>query len=119
MKVVDERDGQRDEVSVDVQVDEPTRNPLFLTLWIYPTPTSGRGRVRINHPAAAREMYSLKLFDLQGIEVLDLSHQLPAQSSSEQLEFEIELGSVPSGVYFLQLTTEVGRRSVKVLVTTR
>ncbi|MBN1149818.1 T9SS type A sorting domain-containing protein [candidate division WOR-3 bacterium] len=87
--------------SVFASVEEPTQ-PIFQpNIFIVQNPSSGMVKIRFSH--RANSLGSIRLFDLCGRELEFDFHFLFREGLNE---FDLCLSSVPSGSYFLSLTSE-------------
>lgn len=104
----------------DVQVEEPTGKGAFLTVWAYPTPATDKLRIRINNGQIAKFRFgSLRLFDLNGSVVEDLTQALESSPRSSRIEFDVDVAHIPSGIYLVGLDTGDGFKGAKVVLITR
>ncbi len=104
----------------DVEVEEPTSKGAFLTVWAYPTPATDKLRIRINNGQIAKYRFgSLRLFDLNGSVVEDLTQALESSPRSSRIEFDVDVAHIPSGIYLVGLDTGDGFKGAKVVLITR
>lgn len=104
----------------DVDVEEPTGKGVFLTVWAYPTPATDKLRIRINNGQLANYRFgALRLFDLNGSVVEDLTHALESIPRSSRMEIDVDVAQIPHGIYLIGLDTGAGFKGAKVVLTTR
>lgn len=79
-------------------------------LTLYPNPTKGRLMVQVPDLAGSAGRVDVRLLDLTGRNLLGV-HNLAASG-----RVELDLESLPAGIYFLQLTDSAGGRAVRRVV---
>ncbi|MEZ4685220.1 MAG: GEVED domain-containing protein [Bacteroidia bacterium] len=86
--------------------DELGENELYsLTTAVFPNPTTGN--IIIQHPDT--ELHEVRIFDIFGKKLI------PASVKHEQDQTELNLGSVPPGLYLLELSDGKKGSVVKVV----
>lgn len=88
-------------------------NNAITDFTIYPNPTNGKTNVIINQ-FENLIMEELKIYNIFG-ESINLSLNLNRQVNSPS-NFQIDLSSQPNGIYFLELKTEQGIASKKIII---
>lgn len=101
-------------LGVDVEDDNASRRT---SVWCYPTPTSSVLRVRVNNiDLITTESPRLTISTLLGEHVLDLTDELMKDRSSKRMEFDVDLSTLPRGVYGLLLWAGTSSSMQKVLI---
>jgi len=104
----------------DVDVETPTGKGVFLTVWAYPTPATEKLRIRINNGQLANYRFgALRLFDLNGSVVEDLTRALESTPRSDRMEFDVDVAHIPYGIYLIGLDTGAGFKGAKVVLIDR
>ena len=73
----------------------------------FPNPSTGD--VTIRTKAGAGQLNAIRMFDITGREIL-------AQSGLNTATYQINSQDLPSGIYLVQVTTEKGRGTVKLIL---
>lgn len=95
--------------------NDPTSIPEVtndISMNLYPNPTNGRVLVQINKKQVTSELH-LVITNLVGVKIYD--SKLTASTSFKEIEKEIDLSNVPSGVYFVELNS-ASEKIVKKLI---
>lgn len=77
---------------------------------LFPNPSTGLTKLVWNHPLQGD--FQLKLVDLNGKVVFQQSHQLNKNSKG----LKLDLSGIPSGLYFLKLSSESGNAVRKLII---
>ena len=81
------------------------------TIVVFPNPFTGVAKIKVTLPAAAEG--SLSLTDIYGKQVVAVSEQVFAAGRHE---FELSSETLAAGVYFLNLSTDLGKVTKKVII---
>lgn len=103
-------------------VDDPVTTASVPTLWCYPTPTTDGLHIRVNNLGLPRRGWrTLRLYNLYGAVEADFTTALQAtvgqQPSSQRHEFDVNVGSLPRGVYVLALEGNSETLTMKMIIT--
>jgi hypothetical protein len=82
-----------------------------MALQVYPNPVSSSATIQFSIPHSSE--VKIELFDLQGRKIQTIAEG-NYRSGNHQLEFEIE--NLPPGIYLLQLQTDSGIESQKLII---
>ncbi len=86
----------------------------FYYITIIPNPVKGTAKINLYGLTQAKgHKLSLKIYDINGNFVKDISKKANANSDGKTAEFEVNLHGLPSGIYFIQLESNSRTRSRK------
>ncbi len=91
-----------------VDVDDPL--PVNYTMNIYPNPARERFTLEVNMPEMA-DQATVRMFDPAGRILFQREYDNMLEG-----RFEYEVGNLPAGIYFLQLSTEAGSRTERIVI---
>ncbi|NUN09036.1 MAG: T9SS type A sorting domain-containing protein [Ignavibacteriaceae bacterium] len=87
------------------EVDYTENIKEFVTLENYPNPFSSKTTIRFSCPVNDNNNVSLKVFDILGKEVADLSNRINGPGLQEIVFPDEGVSNIPSGIYFYRLIT--------------
>jgi photosystem II stability/assembly factor-like uncharacterized protein len=92
--------------STDISVKEETEGIYcpFYYVSVIPNPVLGTAKIKIIglHYAQGKRLY-LRIYDINGNFIKDLSEEANRNNDGQTAEFEAELHDLPNGIYFIEL----------------
>ncbi|ROL61968.1 T9SS C-terminal target domain-containing protein [Bacteroidetes/Chlorobi group bacterium ChocPot_Mid] len=90
-------------IAVDEQIDGGRYCPFYY-IHINPNPVLGTAKIKIIglHYAQGKRLY-LRIYDINGNYIKDISEEANLNNDGNNAEFEAELHDLPNGIYFIEL----------------